>query len=155
KAAVTFQQIAEHRESPWSGVAPYLVARALLRARMFDGDQEAYQEARDRLLAILNDPAQQGWHEASRRLLSFWRLRMESRTPLAELGAQLARPSEEDVSQPVVDFLYLVNRREDETGQPISESKFVELQDASELAAWLFAMSPAPPANSADRSIES
>jgi hypothetical protein len=154
KAAQAFQQVAEERESPWRGVARYMVARALLRARMFDGDSEAFREGRDRLLAILNDPAQSDWHEASLRLLSFWRLRMESRARLGELGGQLMKPGEEDVSQSVIDFLYLVNRREDETGRQIPESELAGLQDSSELAAWLFCMSAFPPAGSPERLLE-
>ena len=40
-AQTAFQQIAADEASPWNGIAPYLAARALLRAGKLEGDSAA------------------------------------------------------------------------------------------------------------------
>ena len=155
KASGAFQQIAEDMESPWRGFAPYLAARALLRAGMLDGDRDAFREGKERLLKILNDPEQAEWHDASLRLLHLWQLKVEPQARLAELEKELMRPSEEDVGQSVIDLLYLVNRRMDGTGREWSQSEVSEVEATSGLAAWMLAMSPSPPVDAGAQSVES
>lgn len=154
KASGAFDQIAKEKDSPWQPIAAYLVARSLLRAGMFDGDREAYREGKDRLLAILNDPKQSRWHGASLGLLHLWQLRVEPRARLVELGAELMRPNENDIGQSAIDFLYLVNARKDSTGREWSLNELQEVEASNELAAWLFSMSIAPPADAGQRSVE-
>ena len=69
KAAEAFEQIAADKESPWHDIAPYLAARALLRAGKLEGDAAAFQQGKERLVAILNDPAREKWQGASLAML--------------------------------------------------------------------------------------
>ena len=154
KASEAFEQIAADRESPWRGYGPYLAARALLRAGTLDGDREALNEGKKRLLAISEDPDRSEWHDASLRLLHFWQVRGEPRARLAELGRELMKPTDDaDVGQSVYDFLYLLNKRRDTTRRR-PESELNELENTGELAAWLLSMSATPPADSGEQSVE-
>lgn len=130
RAAQSFQEIAEEKDSPWREIAPYLAARALLRAGLLNGDREAFREGMERTQAILDDPRQSDWHEPSRKLLEVWRLRAEPEVRLKELGSALVKPRKEDIRQSVIDFLYLVD------GHP----EIAEAEDADELAAWVVTM---------------
>jgi tetratricopeptide (TPR) repeat protein len=131
KAAQSFQEIAAEKDSPWREIAPYLAARALLRAGLLNGDREAFRQGKERIRTILDDPQQSGWHEASTKLLDVWRLRAEPEVRLKELGSALAKPSDEEILQPVVDFLYLVD----------AHPELAETEDADEMAAWVVTMS--------------
>jgi hypothetical protein len=138
KASEAFLRIAEDENSPWRGYGPYLSARALLRAGMLDGDAAAFQEGKAALLAILNDPDRSDWHENCLDLLHLWQIRVEPEVRLAELGAELMAPSEEDRSQAVIDFIHLM--------RPTRKEADRKRQAATgELAAWLVAMAPDPP----------
>ena len=133
KASEAFRRIAADPASPWREFGPYLSARALLRAGMLDEDAAAFQEGKAELLAILKDPARSKWHQPSLDLLHLWQIRVEPEVRLAQLGAELMTPSDDDRRQAVIDFLHLMTprgSREAATG---------------ELAAWLVAMSPKPP----------
>jgi tetratricopeptide (TPR) repeat protein len=130
KASRSFQEIAEEKDSPWNEIAPYLAARALLRAGLLNSDREAFHEGKERIQAILDDAQQSDWHEASIKLLDVWRLRAEPEVRLKELGSALVKPREEGIFQPVIDFLYLVEHH----------PELAEREDADELAAWIVAM---------------
>lgn len=153
KASAAFDRIAGERSSPWHAIAPYLAVRALLRAGMV-GDQDAYREGRQRIDAILNDPAQADWHEPARRLLGLWKLRVEPLPRLEELGNELMRPGGRDVSQSVIDLLYLVNHRQDGAEKPWTPEDLTRAESTNELAGWLLAMSEHPPADAGERSME-
>jgi hypothetical protein len=155
KASEAFEQIAADGESPWRGYGPYLAARALLRAGRYDGDQEALHEGERQLLAISKDPEQSEWHEASLSLLHLGQLQAEPRTRLAELSRELMKPNDnDDVSQSVIDFLALINRRQDVTGREWPPSEVTDVEKSAELAAWLLSMLAKPPADAGEQSVE-
>jgi hypothetical protein len=131
EAAQSFREIAGEKDSPWREIAPYLAARALLRAALLNGDREAFRDGKERIQAILDDPQQSDWHEASTKLLAVWRVRAEPDVRLKELGSSLVKPSEENIRQSVTDFLYLLERH----------PEFAEAEDADELTAWVVTMS--------------
>ncbi len=130
-ASVAFEKIAKEPGSPWREMAPYLVARSLLRAMNFTQDPTARRESKEKLLAILKDPKQQRWHKASSRLLHFWQLQVEPEVRFAELGKELVRPYGDDIGQGATDFAYLLNKQSPPYG-PLTETL---KKDA--LAAWM------------------
>ena len=56
EASNRFRRIAGEPDSPWHGIAPYLAARALLRAGLVGGDRPAFEQGKEALQAILKDP---------------------------------------------------------------------------------------------------
>jgi len=138
KAAEEFQQIAADKESPWYDIAPYLAARALLRAGKLEGDAAAFQQGKERLVAILDDPAQEKWYEASLGMLHKWQIQVEPKVRLADLGRELMRRKDDAVKQDVIDFLALMHGRRYGNVGPVKGT-----ETTSELAAWLVAMSEA------------
>ena len=154
KASAAFQQIAEDPDSPWRGFAPYLVGRALLRSGLLDGDLEAFREGKDRLLAVANDPEQEEWHDSSLNLVQLWRIRVEPLKRAGELSRTLMQPVDGDVSQSVIDLLYLLNNRVYGGARPWSPQEISQVEESSELAAWLLCMSRRLPADAGERSVE-
>ena len=76
-----FRSIADDRDSPWSRVAPYLVARSLIREATLSvkgvgADRDKLVAAEAQLQSILNDPAQSAVHPAARKLLDYVRVRL-------------------------------------------------------------------------------
>ncbi|SPE26704.1 hypothetical protein SBA3_1280006 [Candidatus Sulfopaludibacter sp. SbA3] len=69
KASQLFRDIAAEEDSPWRDIAPYLAARALLRAGSVNGDKDAFREGKQQIQAILDDPQKLQWHEDSLKLL--------------------------------------------------------------------------------------
>ncbi len=135
-ASVAFEKIAKEPGSPWREMAPYLVARSLLRAMNFTQDPTARRESKEKLLAILKDRKQQRWHKASSRLLHFWQLQVEPEARFAELGKELERLYGDDIGQGATDFVYLLNKQSPRYG-PLTE-----LVKSNDLAAWMLCMDP-------------
>lgn len=132
-----FRRIAGEPDSPWHEIAPYLAARALLRAGLMDGDRPAFEQGKEGLQAILKDPAQARWHDSSLALLHLWQVRVEPQKRLIELGQTLQQPREVAAAQDAIDFLYLMDpKREPAPGM-------ADVQE-SELASWVLAMSRPP-----------
>ena len=134
EARERFRHIAQEADSPWRGIAPYLEARALLRAGLVDGDQAGFQEGKAAVQALLDDSSREEWHEPGLDLLHLWQIRVEPIKRLGELGESLQHARDADVTQEVIDFLYLVE---------LHSSKIRTMTDAgeSELAAWVIALS--------------
>jgi hypothetical protein len=154
KAADAFDSIAKDDSSPWREFAPYLAGRALLRAGLLDGDIDAFQEGEKRLLAIIDDSELEDWHEPARQLVELWRIRVEPLKRVDELSKQLMTPRTEDISQRVIDLLYLVRTRAYGGGLSWSKAETTELEKSSELAAWLLSMSSRPPPDAGERALE-
>ncbi|HEY3743729.1 MAG TPA: hypothetical protein VGL53_27985, partial [Bryobacteraceae bacterium] len=145
KAADGFLAIAKETDSPWRTIAPYLAARALMRAGQFIGDRAAEIAAKRILEASLQDPTFADWHADSEALLGRLRLRIEPVARLAELGGVLERPAAEtlapeQIRQMAIDFLYALRSR------PSTPADQMRKESASELAAWLNTMSAQGPA---------
>jgi tetratricopeptide (TPR) repeat protein len=154
RAAEAFDSIAKDDDSPWREFAPYLAGRALLRAGLLDGDMDAFRDGEKRLLAIIDDPNLEDWHEHARQLVELWRIRVEPLRRVGELSSQLMTPGTEDISQPVIDLLYLVGGRTYGGGMSWSKEETSEVEKSSELAAWLLSMSSRPPADAGERALE-
>ena len=91
-----FQAIAEDKDSPWHPIAPYLIARTLIRQASATAAENkthnpAYlAKAETQLQAILQDPAQQSMHAAAESLLGFVRFYLHPEQRETELGNRLA-----------------------------------------------------------------
>ena len=154
KASLAFEQIAGDKDSPWQSLGHYLSARALLRAGLIDGDMDAFREAKNRVLAVLNDPRDREWRDDGLALLRLWQLRVEPRARLAELTAELMHPRDEAPAQSMTDFLYIVNNRRNGTGRAWLPDEIADVETTNELAAWVMDLSEKPPVDAGDRALE-
>jgi hypothetical protein len=111
EAALSFHAIGEDEQSPWRYIAPYLTARALMRAGQFLSDPDAYKEAIASLEFVLSDPAREEWHESSRGLLARLKLRTEPDKRLVELGEELLSDDVLSLRQNAIDLLFLAENR--------------------------------------------
>ena len=103
-----FQAIAGDAASPWSGLAPYLVARTLIRRATLAADPHAMERAGEELSGILKDPVRRAIHAQARALAQFVRARLDPEGRMAEAGADLVRPGgDPHFDQDVVDFTML------------------------------------------------
>jgi hypothetical protein len=101
EARQDFEAIAKDATSPWKAMAPYLVARCLIRKADYAG-------AEKQLRAILADPALSERHEAARRLLGLALLRSAPRARLHELAQAVIQPNSTTLRQDAIDYLYLL-----------------------------------------------
>jgi len=114
-AKAEFEQIAKDQSSPYRGIAPYLVARALVRKATLTEtedhfDPETMAHAEKQLLTILADKNSAEFHPAAERLLGFVRVRLHPEQRLRELEAVLlgAKPTP-NWDQDLTDYLWLLD----------------------------------------------
>ena len=113
-----FRAIAEDHSSPWSAIAPYLVARSLVRKGMLSVkgqgfDREPLTAAESQLQAILNDPAQKEQHPAARRLLDYVGTRLRPAEKMHTLADALVRKdAQATIQQASIDYRFLYDRFE-------------------------------------------
>jgi len=96
-AVKAFRAIANDSTSPWRTIAPYLVARALVRQGTIggpdgSGDPAALQQADEVLGAILRDRSRRDIHDAARGLRTFLRVKRAPTAVLHETVGDLLRP---------------------------------------------------------------
>jgi hypothetical protein len=108
-----FRAIADDHSSPWSGVAPYLVARSLVREATLGvkgggADRDKLAAAEAQLQIILNDPAQSPVHPAAQKLLDYVRVRLAPGARMHDLAAALVRKdSQTTIERNSYDYRYL------------------------------------------------
>lgn len=112
EAALSFHAIGEDEQSPWRYIAPYLTARALMRAGQLLGDAEAYKEAIASLEFVLSDPAREEWHESSRGLLGLVKLRSDPDKRLVELSEALLSDDVLSLRQNAIDLVFLAHKQD-------------------------------------------
>jgi hypothetical protein len=99
--------------SPWRAIAPYLVARTLLRKASLGPDETkkaSLAEADAELSKILTTPQLQSSHPATKRLLSIVRLRLHPEERLHELGLSLVSKAEQaTLKQDLWDYTILLD----------------------------------------------
>src|SRR5262245_28617967 len=111
-----FRDIADDQTSHWRLLAPYLVARALLRQgslipRYDDVDSAKLSAAQQILHAILGDNNLMVIHPNSRRLLAVVRARLEPAARIHELAQSLLTPnSGATLKHDLWDFTLLLDR---------------------------------------------
>ena len=115
EAQEAFDQIAKDSSSPYRGIAPYLVARTLIRKATLTKDEdqfdpEAMTEAEKQLLAVIADQNSSAFHSAAKRLLGFVRIRLHPEERFEEMENILlgAKPTQ-TWRQDLTDYLWLLD----------------------------------------------
>ena len=113
-ARTQFESIAVQVKSPWRTMAPYLVARTLIRKASL-GPAETKKtnlaEAEERLNKILANSELKSTHDAAKRLLNIVRIRLHPEEKLHELGLALANRTEPaSLKQDLWDYTILLDQ---------------------------------------------
>jgi hypothetical protein len=115
-AQAAFEGIAKDSSSPYRNLAPYLVARTLIRKSTVATGDDAYDpqalaQAETQLRAILADKNLQEIHAPAQRLLGFVRIRLHRQQRFHELETSLsAAGTSQPFRQDLADYLWLLDR---------------------------------------------
>ena len=115
-ASADFQRIAADRSSPWHAIAPYLVARALIRKTTLL-DPTAAPAAQEQLRKVLADPDAATWHASARGLDRYLRARIEPDLVFSEL-ARIIETQKSDVAGPMNDYRLMLDHFTDHNQNP-------------------------------------
>jgi hypothetical protein len=116
QAESQFNAIAADTSSPWRALAPYLVARTLIRKATLSGgrneaDKAALARAEAQLRKVLADRSESALHPSSRGLLNFVRLRLAPEERLKELtNGLLKKNASATFKQDLIDYTRLLDR---------------------------------------------
>jgi hypothetical protein len=111
-----FRKIAEDNGSPWSGIAPYLAARCLIRRATVGREDDkpdlaALAQAEAQLKDILAHSAPTGPDAAAERMLEFVEARLHPQQRVLELSAQLMKKhAAETLPQDLHDYTFLLDK---------------------------------------------
>lgn len=111
-----FAEIAEDKDSPWRDIAPYLVARCLLRKATLDprpgfADRDLLARAAVQLRAVIDDPSRTSLHNTANGLLRYVDSRLAPGSELARIAADLDHPSSgEEFLDNLLDFQILMDK---------------------------------------------
>ena len=115
-AAISYSQIAKDKGSPWRPLAPYLRARALVRAADVEKIGEAFIGARDAVTALDKAPAGTFGKGEARKMRHFLDFRERPKQLLADLDKELgARDAAPDIAVSFRDYSSLYDKL---VGQP-------------------------------------
>ncbi|HEV7667207.1 MAG TPA: hypothetical protein VGS22_01705 [Thermoanaerobaculia bacterium] len=117
-----FLAIGKDSASPWSGIAPYLATRSLVRqASLSSGpaDRKRFEQADAELAALLADKGRAPWHGAAGRLRDWIAIRARPAERTVELAGQLAalKVDPAALGRQMIDYSYLI-RHAPHAGQP-------------------------------------
>jgi hypothetical protein len=110
-----FTAIAGDSSSPWRPIAPYLVARTLIRKATLTAaqnkvDTTALTQAEAQLNKVLADKNGSALHSSARGLLSYVRFRLNPEARLAELAAAATKKSSgATLRQDLIDYTLLLD----------------------------------------------
>jgi hypothetical protein len=134
-----FSDIAADPASPWKDLAPYLVARTLIRKATLSAepgktDMAVMGQAESQLIHVLADKRLQSIHEPAARLLNYVRFRLHPDERLRELAsAVLKKNSEGALRQDLTDYTLLMDHYERADFDAIPEA--AKKDDATD---WIF-----------------
>jgi hypothetical protein len=132
-----FNAIAADSSSPWRQIAPYLVARTLIRkATLTAGpgkaDQTTIAQAEAQLNKILADKNQSLLRESAKGLLSFARFRSNPAARLNELAAEVMKKNAgASLKQDLTDFTLLLDQFSGDADDSEKEKKFADIPTAA------------------------
>jgi tetratricopeptide (TPR) repeat protein len=115
-AIEAFEAIATDTDSPWHTLAPYLIARALVRKATLGAeagkvDMAILAQAEARIRAVLEDSKQQAMHPAAGRLLHFIRFRSMPTPQMHALAQTLLKPDiPTTLQQDLTDYTLLLDK---------------------------------------------
>jgi hypothetical protein len=143
-ARQAFRQIAADSHSPWRTIAPYLVARALVRQGTVAGDRASLELAARELRRLEKDEASSEYRPAVRRLLDFVTLRIEPEARLRDLASALSGGSAgESAEQQLQDYTVLLDHYlESQAGVPataqgLSRAGLDTVRKTDEMTDWI------------------
>ncbi|MGH9745683.1 MAG: hypothetical protein ACRD59_06190 [Candidatus Acidiferrales bacterium] len=164
KAEEQFAQIAHDKSSPYSKIAPLLLARTYIREATL-GDQPSgfnyapMAKAETQLKSILADKILAEIHPAAQRLLGFVEFRLHPRERLLALSADLSQKGgSSDFEQDLWDYTMLLDKWSSLASDPPAsgaskdppadpEKSLADLRSASDLTDWVLTISePGEPA---------
>lgn len=151
QAAAEFGSIGQDLSSPWSVVAPYLVARALVRKAMVDSfapNLAVLAQAEAQLESALANPRLSKYHSAAEQLRGYVEFRLHPSKRLAELANRLTDPrADPNLAQDATDFELLspivTQRSLWGVPPPITSKLYVGLSDVrakSDLLDWILTL---------------
>ena len=108
-ARTEFAAIAKDTGSPWRNLAPYLIARTMIRQGDLPGAEKQVQ-------VILKDPGQAEGHERADHLEAWLKIRLYPALRLSETAKAVMDPHPTDFQQTVMDYTYLFDQLEDQQG---------------------------------------
>ncbi len=126
-----FTDISKDSSSPWRQVAPYLVARTLIRKGTLVPEQgkvdaASLTQAEAQLKKILSDSTLVSLHDSTNGLLRYVRLRLQPEQHLHELAqAMMRRNSARTLKQDLMDYTLLIDRYVKDEGE--EDRKFANL----------------------------
>ena len=138
-AAQMFKDISADQNSPWRELAPYLVARALVRKATLSAgpgkcDNDLLAQAESQLTKVLGRADLRSVHPAASRLLSFVRIRLHPDERLRDLGRDLlSKDAAAQFKQNLIDYTYLLDKYESDASSGLADA--VKKDD---LADWIF-----------------
>jgi hypothetical protein len=127
-AAQMFMDIAADQNSPWRELAPYLVARALVRkATLSSGpgkcDRDLLAQADSQLTKVLGRADLRSVHPAASRLLNFVRIRLHPDERLRALARDvLNKDFAREFKQNLIDYTYLMDKYESDAGSGLADA---------------------------------
>jgi hypothetical protein len=121
EARTRFEKIAANRDSVWSKIANYLVARTLIRQASLLDDENAeqlaakrkpfYEQAEAKLRSIIADDNQSEYHEAAHKLLNLTAYRLHPNERKTELAQILTNTAEnKNLRQDLIDYTWLLDK---------------------------------------------
>lgn len=132
-AGQMFNAIAADGSSPFRQLAPYLVARTLIRKATLTAEQgkvdnAALSQAQSQLEKILADKNQSALHQSARGLLNFVRFRLNPENRLHELAGDLLKKNAgASFRQDLTDYTRLLDRFTGENDDSEKERTFAGL----------------------------
>jgi hypothetical protein len=147
QAESQFVAIAADQSSPWRQLAPYLVARTLIRKATLGGghneaDRATLARAESQLRRVLADKTESALHPSARGLLNFVRLRLAPDERLKELSADLLKKNAgASFKQDLTDYTRLLDRLvgDDDDSSSDNQKTFAKLPAAvhsDDLSDW-------------------
>jgi hypothetical protein len=111
-----FEAIVKDSTSPYHKLAPYLVARVLIRKGSLDTDDHVYDsealaQAEAKLRAILADKNLVEMHDPAEHLLGFVRIRLHREQRFRELETSLSNGAAKTFRQDLTDYLWLLDHQ--------------------------------------------
>ncbi len=142
-AEQAFRGIASDASSPWHQIAPYLVARAMIRRGTIAGVDESLDQAEAQLKRILADASQSAIHRWATDLLSYVRGQKDPAGRTVELAARLHRPGDPaDFRRDLTDYTLLLDRAIGETPELYATQKDPALGRSTarqdDMTDWIF-----------------
>lgn len=147
-----FEEISKDPSSPWTGIAPYLVARTLIRKATTNfpadsPDQATLSLAEAQIKTILKDKRRASIHAAAERLLQFVEIRLDPEKELLKLSRSISsKQPAKALSADVHDYLFLLSTIRRRAAVHIDPSypsddqifaRLSSLRSESELTDWI------------------